>query len=71
MKNKIINAYSTLVGRLFAFTYKALPYENKLVLALLDHYIRLRQSLPIMSCGKHYGNHYGSDMKPFTATQGG
>ena len=69
MKNDIINTYSHLVGSLFAFTYKALPSENKLVLALLDHYISLRQSLPRMACGKHYGNHDGSAMKPWLATQ--
>jgi hypothetical protein len=69
MKNEIINAYSRLVGRLFAVTYKLLPNENKLVLGLLNHYIGLRQSLPVMKCGKHLGNHDGSDMKPWLATQ--
>jgi len=33
MKNDIINVYSHLIGSLFALTYKALPSENKLVLA--------------------------------------
>jgi hypothetical protein len=69
MKNDIINIYSHLVGSLFAFTYKAFPSENKLVLGLLNHYISLRQSLPRMACGKHYGNHDGSPMKPWRATQ--
>jgi hypothetical protein len=69
MKNIILNSYSVLVGKVFAFSYALFPSEHKMVLAILDHYIATRRMLPRMECGKHFGNHDGSDMRPFLATQ--
>jgi len=37
---------------------------------LLQSYVGLRQALPTMKDGNHWGNHKGSGKKPFRATQG-
>jgi len=37
---------------------------------VLEHYKSVRRTLPLMSDGRHWGNHDGSKQKSFKATQG-
>lgn len=53
--NYIINLYSTLVGKAFAFTYA--QGSSHIAPALLNHYRSVRRRLPMMSDGNHMGNH--------------
>lgn len=52
--NYILNLYSILVGKAFAFAYKSV---SPLAPALLEHYRNTRRRLPLMSDGNHLGNH--------------
>jgi len=52
--NYLINLYSILVGKAFAFAYSRSP---RIANALLEHYRNTRRRLPLMSDGNHLGNH--------------
>ena len=64
------NLYSVLVGKVFAFAYGSSLFSNASVFGLLEHYKNTRRRLPLMDCGKHWGNHDGSNYRPWLATQG-
>ena len=58
--NYLINLYSILVGKAFAFAYanarnSQIAYD--IAPALLEHYRNTRRRLPIMSDGHRLGNH--------------
>ena len=52
--NYLINLYSILVGKAFAFAYVRFP---RIAPALLEHYRSTRRMLPYMSDGNRMGNH--------------
>ena len=67
----LINLYSIFVAKAFETLYFSDNYKTQQkALKVLDHYRSVRRCLPIMECGKHYGNHDGSSKKAFLATQG-
>ena len=66
--NRIINYLSILAGRKFANSYNN-NSEPRIVDGWKNVYIGLRQILPVKPCGKHEGNHDGSEYKPWRATQ--
>jgi hypothetical protein len=71
MKNSTINFLSRLAGKHFARSYRSNRFSNpRYTLGVLDVYIGLRRMLPRATCGNHVGNHHGSAMKPWKATQG-
>ncbi len=53
--NYILNQYSILVGKAFAFAYA--QGSSHIAPALLEHYRATRRRLPVMSDGNHLGNH--------------
>jgi hypothetical protein len=71
MRNFVFNSLSILAGKRFARKYantKSTPAE---IDAALDLYKALRRQLPKRGLGNcHLGNHYGSRMNPWKATQG-
>ena len=69
MLNNIINAVSIFQGRRFAKAYA--KGNSAKANRLLASYISLRQRLPRMGCGNHYGNHKGSAKLPYASTQNG
>lgn len=69
MRNHIINTLSRFVGKHFAKCYRRNWVSANYTLRVLDAYISLRQKLPLMADGKHWGNHYYSRMLPWRATQ--
>jgi|TARA_R100000049_G_C1889221_1_gene42882 hypothetical protein len=72
MKDQILNGFSRLIGRLFSFGYRHHSFiPNMATMSLLDAYISVRRSLPVMADGNHWGNHYASNKKPWKATQKG
>jgi hypothetical protein len=69
MKQQFLNTYSVFVGKLFAIAWNH-ANASSLSLALLDHYRSVRRRLPVTLNGNHWGNHLGSQYKPWKATQG-
>jgi len=58
--NYLINLYSILVGKAFAFAYanaRNSQMAYNIAPALLEHYRNTRRRLPIMSDGNRMGNH--------------
>jgi hypothetical protein len=53
--NYILNLYSILVGKAFAFAYA--QGSSHIAPALLEHYRSTRRRLPLMSDGNRMGNH--------------
>ena len=70
MKNHMINTLSRIAGRHFAKCWSRSFVPSSYTFAVLDVYCGLRRMLPTKPCGKHLGNHDGSKMKPWLATQG-
>ena len=67
----LLNLYSVFVARRFEALYHSPSYKkNVKAQKVLEHYRSIRRLLPIMHDGNHYGNHNGSNKKPFYATQG-
>ena len=64
----LINLYSIQVGKLFAWSWN--HGSSHIAPALLEHYRSVRRRLPLTLNGNHWGNHLGSDYKPWLATQG-
>ena len=72
MKNFTLNIISRILGKHFAMAYtNTTLFSNGYVDASLDAYRSVRRLLPVQPCGKHLGNHDGSKLKPYLATQGG
>ena len=69
MKNFTLNIISQILGKHFAWAYRTQSVPSGYVFASLDAYRSVRRLLPMQSCGKYLGNHKGSKMKPFLATQ--
>jgi hypothetical protein len=69
MLNNIINTLSILQGSRYAKAYA--KGNSAKADRLLASYISLRQRLPRMGCGNHYGNHKGSQKLPWASTQNG
>ena len=68
------NLLSILAGRRFAKAYELNPYGRE-AKGWKNVYIGLRQCLPVMVSkipfeANHWGNHRGSNRKPYLATQG-
>ena len=62
MKNHMINTLSRIAGRHFAKCWSRSFVPSSYTFAVLDVYCGLRRM--------HLGNHDGSKMKPWLATQG-
>lgn len=69
MRNFVFNSLSILAGKRFARKYANTRCSIDEVDAALDLYRSLRRQLPKKD-GTHLGNHYGSRMNPWKATQG-
>ena len=69
MFTNLLNLLSILQGSRYAKAYAAGNYRK--ANRLLASYISLRQRLPRMGCGNHYGNHKGSAKLPWASTQTG
>jgi hypothetical protein len=69
MKNYFYNALSILAAKRFVRLYNDTRNNSDKVLAALDTYCNLRRKLPKID-GKHLGNHTGSKLTPWRATQG-
>ena len=68
----LINKLSIMAGRKFHDAYHD-DNTGRQTNAWLNIYVGLRQMLPkveTVTDNNHYGNHHGSDMKPWKATQG-
>jgi hypothetical protein len=58
--NYLLNLYSILVGKAFAFAYSRArnsQFAYDVTPALLEHYRSTRRRLPLMSDGNRLGNH--------------
>jgi hypothetical protein len=69
-----MNLLSILAGKRFAKAYNLNPYGRQ-AKGWKNIYIGLRQQLPVVRLkvpreSNHWGNHFGSDYKPWKATQG-
>jgi|10_taG_2_1085330.scaffolds.fasta_scaffold42730_3 hypothetical protein len=71
MKNWILNIVSRIVGRYFSMVHLSSWASAAHKERALNAYVSLRRRLPVMECGKHWGNHDRSRKLPFHATQGG
>ena len=70
--NKIINYLSILAGKSFAASWHK-GTNSWLTMRKLDIYVALRRQLPKVATKydfNHWGNHHGSNFKPWRATQG-
>jgi len=68
----LINLYSQFVAKRFEHLYHT-SYnvrQDEKAERVLEHYRSIRRLLPLERCGNHWGNHKGSNKKPFLATQG-
>lgn len=70
IKNNTLNLISRVLGSHFAMAHNSWLFTPAYALRTLDAYRSVRRRLPVMACGKHYGNHAGSRRKPYEATQG-
>ena len=70
IKNNTLNLISRILGSHFAMAHNSWLFTPAYALRTLDAYRSVRRRLPVMACGKHYGNHAGSKRKPYKATQG-
>ena len=67
----LLNFYSIFVAKAFRVLYTSPNLTaNRKAMKVLDHYRNVRRALPLMSDGRHWGNHYGSKQKSYNATQG-
>ena len=67
----LLNFYSIFVAKAFHVLYHSPSYTaNRKAMDVLEHYKSVRRTLPLMSDGRHWGNHDGSKQKSFKATQG-
>ena len=69
MKNFTLNIISRVLGKHFAWAYASSVVPFGYAMKSLDAYRAVRRLLPMQPCGKYLGNHNGSKMKPFLATQ--
>jgi len=70
MKNFIFNSLSIMAGKRFARLYANNANAPK-TLRALDTYRSLRRKLPVVGYSRnHLGNHWGSRLRPWLATQG-
>jgi hypothetical protein len=70
LRNNTLNLISRVLGSHFAMAHNSRLFTPAYALRTLDAYRSVRRRLPVMACGKHYGNHAGSKRKPYEATQG-
>jgi len=70
LRNYSLNVISRLLGKHFAMAYSSKLFSDAYTFRALDAYRAVRRLLPVQPCGKHFGNHNGSKLKPYLATQG-
>lgn len=64
----IVNIISRIQGARFAKAWE--KGQTAKADRLLNSYCSWRRRLPVMADGNHWGNHLGSALKPWRATQG-